>query len=248
MRTVRSLSLARFFVLGTLFLVPAQTMAAEAAPGSAELLVREIVETGSAQPGADRVQGPTARGSLQDPVQEPKDQAGEQAVQAASSAARPEQAQTPTGQQKEGASLAEVIVESDRAKKFSPSVALVRRLANETELPAMQLSLGLVNFVGDVEPELPGEDAYAILPLRHDAVLEVYDLHYDGQELIRSGTPRLVREMGANEAFVFRVPYFGGVPTKAICVSSNERRYCWHPGDRALRNGFLYWSKTKGME
>ena len=218
-------------------------MAAEAAPGSAELLVREIVETGSAQPGDGTDSADKAKDAAQTQTARPAGMTGQTQAQSRVPAS-PDKASP----DKDGASLEEVIAESDRIKKFSPSVALVRRLASETELPAMQLSLGLVNFVGDVEPELPGEDAYAILPLRHDAVLEVYDLHYDGQELIRSGTPRLVREMGANEAYVFRVPYFGGVPTKAICVNSNDRRYCWHPGDRALRNGFLYWSRTKGIK
>lgn len=218
-------------------------MAAEAAPGSAELLVREIVETGSAQPGDGTDSADKAKDAAQTQTARPAGMTGQTQAQSRGPAS-PDKASP----DKDGASLEEVIAESDRIKKFSPSVALVRRLASETELPAMQLSLGLVNFVGDVEPELPGEDAYAILPLRHDAVLEVYDLHYDGQELIRSGTPRLVREMGANEAYVFRVPYFGGVPTKAICVNSNDRRYCWHPGDRALRNGFLYWSRTKGIK
>lgn len=243
MRTVTSLSLAQLLVLGTLFLVPAQTMAAEAAPGSAELLVREIVETGSAQPGDGTDSADKAKDAAQTQTARPAGMTGQAQAQSRGPASAGK-----ASPDKDGASLEEVIAESDRIKKFSPSVALVRRLASETELPAMQLSLGLVNFVGDVEPELPGEDAYAILPLRHDAVLEVYDLHYDGQELIRSGTPRLVREMGANEAYVFRVPYFGGVPTKAICVNSNDRRYCWHPGDRALRNGFLYWSRTKGIK
>lgn len=218
-------------------------MAAEAAPGSAELLVREIVETGSAQPGDGTDSADKAKDAAQTQTARPAGMTGQAQAQSRGPASAGK-----ASPDKDGASLEEVIAESDRIKKFSPSVALVRRLASETELPAMQLSLGLVNFVGDVEPELPGEDAYAILPLRHDAVLEVYDLHYDGQELIRSGTPRLVREMGANEAYVFRVPYFGGVPTKAICVNSNDRRYCWHPGDRALRNGFLYWSRTKGIK
>lgn len=248
MRTVTSLSLAQLLVLGTLFLVPAQTMAAEAAPGSAELLVREIVETGSAQPGDGTDSADKAKDAAQTQTARPAGMTGQTQAQSRVPASPDKASPDKASPDKDGASLEEVIAESDRIKKFSPSVALVRRLASETELPAMQLSLGLVNFVGDVEPELPGEDAYAILPLRHDAVLEVYDLHYDGQELIRSGTPRLVREMGANEAYVFRVPYFGGVPTKAICVNSNDRRYCWHPGDRALRNGFLYWSRTKGIK
>ena len=133
-------------------------------------------------------------------------------------------------------------------KGFVPSVALVRHLVKESELPAMRLSLGLVNFVGEVDGAYPGEDSFAILPLGHDAVVEVYELSYDGREVIQPKEPSVVREMGANEAYVFRVPYFGGVPTKAICVNSNDRRYCWHPGDRALRNGFLYWSRTKGIK
>ena len=201
------------------------------------------METGSAQPGDGTDSADKAKDAAQTQTARPAGMTGQAQAQSRGPASAGK-----ASPDKDGASLEEVIAESDRIKKFSPSVALVRRLASETELPAMQLSLGLVNFVGDVEPELPGEDAYAILPLRHDAVLEVYDLHYDGQELIRSGTPRLVREMGANEAYVFRVPYFGGVPTKAICVNSNDRRYCWHPGDRALRNGFLYWSRTKGIK
>ena len=128
-----------------------------------------------------------------------------------------------------------------------PPMTLIRHLQNETELPAMQLSLGLVNFVGETTPLHEGEDAYAIMPLDHDAVLEVYDLHYDGQELTEQ-EPVMVRKMGPNEAYVLKVPSFGGVPSKGICVVSHNRRNCWNPGDDKLNEGFLRWSKTKNIK
>ncbi len=128
-----------------------------------------------------------------------------------------------------------------------PPMTLIRHLQNETELPAMQLSLGLVNFVGETAPLHEGEEAYAIMPLDHDAVLEVYDLHYDGQELTEQ-EPVMVRKMGPNEAYVLKVPSFGGVPSKGICVVSHNRRNCWNPGDDKLNEGFLRWSKTKNIK
>lgn len=127
-----------------------------------------------------------------------------------------------------------------------PPMTLIRHLEKETELPAMQLSLGLVNFVGETSPLYEGEEAYAIMPLDHDAVLEVYDLHYDGHELTEQ-EPVMVRKMGPNEAYVLRVPSFGGVPSKGICVVSHNRRNCWNPGDDKLNEGFLRWSKTKNI-
>ncbi len=134
------------------------------------------------------------------------------------------------------------------AKSFTPSVALVRPLSSETDLPAMMISLGLVSFVGETEPIYPGEDAYAILPLGHDAVLEVYDLHYDGQELTQLEQPSVEHRMGANEAYVVRVPSFGGMPARGICISSSGRRNCWNPGENGFNEGFLRWSKTKGLK
>ncbi len=68
--------------------------------------------------------------------------------------------------------------EDGKEDGFMSSVALIRHLVHDTDLPAMQRSLGLVSFVGELESIYPGEDAYAILPLGHDAVLEIYDLHY----------------------------------------------------------------------
>lgn len=131
---------------------------------------------------------------------------------------------------------------------FIPSVALVRPLHTETELPAMQLSLGLVNFVGEVDTAYPDEDAFAILPLGHDAVVEVYELSYDGTELIQPSNPSVVREMGANEAYVLRVPYFAGQPTREICVKTSGRKHCWRPGTGELGDGFLSWKRTKGLD
>ena len=131
---------------------------------------------------------------------------------------------------------------------FVPSVALVRHLVKESELPAMQLSLGLVNFVGEVDGSYPGEDSFAILPLGHDAVVEVYELSYDGREVIQSREPSVVREMGANEAYVLRVPYFAGHPTREICVKTGGKRHCWRPGTGELGEGFLSWKRTKGMK
>ena len=133
-------------------------------------------------------------------------------------------------------------------KGFVPSVALVRHLVKESELPAMQLSLGLVNFVGEVDGAYPGEDSFAILPLGHDAVVEVYELSYDGREVIQPKEPSVVREMGANEAYVLRVPYFAGHPTREICVKTGGKRHCWRPGSEELGEGFLSWKRTKGMK
>lgn len=133
-------------------------------------------------------------------------------------------------------------------KGFVPSVALVRHLVKESELPAMQLSLGLVNFVGEVDGSYPGEDSFAILPLGHDAVVEVYELSYDGREVIQPREPSVVREMGANEAYVLRVPYFAGHPTREICVKTGGKRHCWRPGSGELGEGFLSWKRTKGMK
>ena len=133
-------------------------------------------------------------------------------------------------------------------KGFVPSVALVRHLVKESELPAMQLSLGLVNFVGEVDGAYPGEDSFAILPLGHDAVVEVYELSYDGREVIQPREPSVVREMGANEAYVLRVPYFAGHPTREICVKTGGKRHCWRPGSEELGEGFLSWKRTKGMK
>ena len=133
-------------------------------------------------------------------------------------------------------------------KGFVPSVALVRHLVKESELPAMRLSLGLVNFVGEVDGAYPGEDSFAILPLGHDAVVEVYELSYDGREVIQPKEPSVVREMGANEAYVLRVPYFAGHPTREICVKTGGKRHCWRPGSEELGEGFLSWKRITGMK
>ncbi len=138
--------------------------------------------------------------------------------------------------------------EEDKKDDFVPSIALVRRLAHETELPAMQISLGLVDFVGEVEGAYPGEDSFAILPLRRDAVIEVYELNYDGRELSQREGPSVVRELANHEAYVFRVPYVAGMPTREVCVRTNGVRHCWRPGSGELGQGFLYWQKTKGMD
>ncbi len=137
--------------------------------------------------------------------------------------------------------------EHEPVMSAKPPMTLIRHLQNETDLPAMQLSLGLVNFVGETTPLHEGEDAYAIMPLDHDAVLEVYDLHYDGHELTEQ-EPVMVRKMGPNEAYVLKVPSYGGVPSKGICVVSHNRRNCWNPGDDKLNEGFLRWSKTKNIK
>lgn len=139
--------------------------------------------------------------------------------------------------------------QTDRGtSSFFPSVALVRHLSKESELAAMQLSLALVTFVGEMEPTYVDEDTYAVLPLAHDSVLEIYDLHFDGAEVTQMEKPTLVRAMKANEAYVFRVPTFAGKPTREVCVSTNGRRHCWRPGDDEMCRGFLHWSRTKGME
>ncbi len=154
--------------------------------------------------------------------------------------AQPEAAQPQTA--------ADALTGAAPANSFTPSVALVRPLSSETDLPAMMISLGLVSFVGETEPIYPEEDAYAILPLGHDAVLEIYDLHYDGQELSQLERPSVEHRMGANEAYVVRVPSFGGMPARGICINSGGRRNCWNPGENGFNEGFLRWSKTKGLK
>lgn len=201
----------------------AENPAAEPAAGSVAALGTDVAKTGPAA-GKDQIQ--------------PKDQ-GQPQVQTEN------QLQSETAQA--DAKAAPAAGES-ALKGFVPSVALVRHLVKESELPAMQLSLGLVNFVGEVDGAYPGEDSFAILPLGHDAVVEVYELSYDGREVIQPKEPSVVREMGANEAYVLRVPYFAGHPTREICVKTGGKRHCWRPGSEELGEGFLSWKRTKGMK
>lgn len=201
----------------------AENPAAEPAAGSVAAPGTDVAKTGPAA-GKDQIQ--------------PKDQ-GQPQVQTEN------QLQSETAQA--DAKAAPAAGES-ALKGFVPSVALVRHLVKESELPAMQLSLGLVNFVGEVDGAYPGEDSFAILPLGHDAVVEVYELSYDGREVIQPKEPSVVREMGANEAYVLRVPYFAGHPTREICVKTGGKRHCWRPGSEELGEGFLSWKRTKGMK
>lgn len=201
----------------------AENPAAEPAAGSVAAPGTDVAKTGPAA-GRDQIQ--------------PKDQ-GQPQVQTEN------QLQSETAQA--DAKAAPAAGES-ALKGFVPSVALVRHLVKESELPAMQLSLGLVNFVGEVDGAYPGEDSFAILPLGHDAVVEVYELSYDGREVIQPKEPSVVREMGANEAYVLRVPYFAGHPTREICVKTGGKRHCWRPGSGELGEGFLSWKRTKGMK
>lgn len=201
----------------------AENPAAEPAAGSVAAPGTDVAKTGPAA-GKDQIQ--------------PKDQ-GQPQVQTEN------QLQSETAQA--DAKAAPAAGES-ALKGFVPSVALVRHLVKESELPAMQLSLGLVNFVGEVDGAYPGEDSFAILPLGHDAVVEVYELSYDGREVIQPKEPSVVREMGANEAYVLRVPYFAGHPTREICVKTGGKRQCWRPGSEELGEGFLSWKRTKGMK
>lgn len=201
----------------------AENPAAEPAAGSVAAPGTDVAKTG---PAADK-----------DQIQ-PKDQ-GQLQVQTEN------QPQSKTDQPDRAAAPA---AGESALKGFVPSVALVRHLVKESELPAMQLSLGLVNFVGEVDGAYPGEDSFAILPLGHDAVVEVYELSYDGREVIQPKEPSVVREMGANEAYVLRVPYFAGHPTREICVKTGGKRHCWRPGSEELGEGFLSWKRTKGMK
>ena len=201
----------------------AENPAAEPAAGSVAAPGTDVAKTGPAA-GKDQIQ--------------PKDQ-GQPQVQTEN------QLQSETAQADAKAAPA---AGDSALKGFVPSVALVRHLVKESELPAMQLSLGLVNFVGEVDGAYPGEDSFAILPLGHDAVVEVYELSYDGREVIQPKEPSVVREMGANEAYVLRVPYFAGHPTREICVKTGGKRHCWRPGSEELGEGFLSWKRTKGMK
>ncbi len=211
---------------------PALAADAPAAPAQAQTKAVQ-----AAQPQASAVQAQTAlpqAPSLQSPAQ---------------AQAQPPQPQTQgapaAGTQTQPAPQTKTDPAEHKAP--APSVALIRRLARDTELPAMQLSLGLVSFVGETDPAEPGEDAYAILPLNHGTVLEVYDLLYDGSELTQAPQPTLVREMGVNEAYVVHVPFFGGMPARGVCVTTNGKRHCWRPAEGELNEGFLHWSRTKGI-
>ena len=134
-------------------------------------------------------------------------------------------------------------------RELQPPVAMVKQLERDTDLPALQLSLSLVNFIGDTEGRKEShEDAYAILPLAHDSLLEVYDLHYDGGELIPSARPSVRRLMASNEAYVLRVPTYAGVPSQAVCVTTRGEKHCWNPGHDELEGDFIRWSTTKGLK
>ena len=136
-----------------------------------------------------------------------------------------------------------------RIRAFQPPVAMVKQLERDTDLPALQLSLSLVSFIGDTEGRKEShEDAYAILPLAHDSLLEVYDLHYDGGELIPSARPSVRRLMASNEAYVLRVPTYAGVPSQAVCVTTRGEKHCWNPGHDELEGDFIRWSTTKGLK
>ena len=207
-----------------------------ASPADAENPAAEPTAGSVADPGTDVAKTSPAAGK--DQIQ-PKDQ-GQPQVQTEN------QPQSETAQA--DAKAAPAAAGESALKGFVPSVALVRHLVKESELPAMQLSLGLVNFVGEVDGSYPGEDSFAILPLGHDAVVEVYELSYDGREVIQPREPSVVREMGANEAYVLRVPYFAGHPTREICVKTGGKRHCWRPGSGELGEGFFFCFRTKGMK
>ncbi|MDO4839632.1 MAG: hypothetical protein Q3990_03025 [Desulfovibrionaceae bacterium] len=224
------------------------------APLNAMALEAGTKPAGSAQPEAAAVQKTQAEASSAAPAtaQAPAPATAPAASESAHQA-RPETSAKADSAKKDAAGQTAQKAASEPCGheptlSSKPPMTLIRHLERETDLPAMQLSLGLVNFVGETAPLHDGEDAYAIMPLDHDAVLEVYDLHYDGQELTEAQEPVMVRKMGPNEAYVLKVPNFGGMPSKGICVVSNNRRNCWNPGDDKLNEGFLRWSKTKNIK
>lgn len=141
-------------------------------------------------------------------------------------------------------------VKAPAAPHFTPPVAMVRHLAKKTELPALQLSLALVNFVGETDTEnmAPNEEAYAILPLSTESILEVYDLENKNGRLELSESPTVRRFMNANEAYVLRVPSGDGLPTETVCVTARGEKHCWNPGDDMLGGDFIRWSATKGLK
>ena len=236
MYSLRCAFLSMLFA-GALVTLPAAACVA-AQPASSE----GSVTIGTVQPRADEADKTALKAA---PATEPTAQAAPVAApDPVAGKTQPARAQNESqAEDNMAASAAE-----EKPKGFVPSVALVRHLVKETELPAMRLSLGLVNFVGEVEGSYPGEDSFAILPLGHDAVVEVYELNYDGKDVLQARTPSVVREMGANEAYVLRVPYVAGHPTREICVKTDGRRHCWRPGSGELGEGFLSWKRTKGME
>lgn len=132
---------------------------------------------------------------------------------------------------------------------FTPPVAMVRRMRKDTELPALRLSLALINFVGEVEPDpsRAGGPTYAILPLAHESLLEIYDMHLKDGQLFMDEHPAVSRLMGGHEAYVLRLPEFGAVPTQRICVTTRGERHCWNPGFDDLGGGFIRWSSSKGI-
>ncbi len=232
--------LAISFLLAPLNAMALNEGTGAAVPAQAEAAAGQKTEAGASS-AASAAASPAA------PAAAPA--ASESAASAAPNVtSKADSAKKDAARQPEQKAAAEACGHEQPVLSSKPPMTLIRHLENQTELPAMQLSLGLVNFVGETAPLHEGEDAYAIMPLDHDAVLEVYDLHYDGHELTEGQEPVMVRKMGPNEAYVLKVPSYGGVPSKGICVVSHNRRNCWNPGDDKLNEGFLRWSKTKNIK
>ena len=215
--------------------------------------------TPSGAPKARVVPAPDAAGSPQEPAKaEAPAPASSQAAPAPASgqAAPAEPSKVPAPAASAAATPEHDKVPNDagrpagvRIRAFQPPVAMVKQLERDTDLPALQLSLSLVSFIGDTEGRKEShEDAYAILPLAHDSLLEVYDLHYDGGELIPSARPSVRRLMASNEAYVLRVPTYAGVPSQAVCVTTRGEKHCWNPGHDELEGDFIRWSTTKGLK
>ena len=215
--------------------------------------------TPSGAPKARVVPAPDAAGSPQEPAKaEAPAPASSQAAPAPASgqAAPAEPSKVPAPAASAAATPERDKVPNDagrpagvRIRAFQPPVAMVKQLERDTDLPALQLSLSLVSFIGDTEGRKEShEDAYAILPLAHDSLLEVYDLHYDGGELIPSARPSVRRLMASNESYVLRVPTYAGVPSQAVCVTTRGEKHCWNPGHDELEGDFIRWSTTKGLK
>ena len=183
---------------------------------------------------------PAAAQAAAAPAAESSTEASRTSASASTAAARPEKDKAPGAAGRPSGM---------RIRSFQPPVAMVKQLERETDLPALQLSLSLVNFIGDTEGAREShEEAYAILPLAHDSLLEVYDLHYDGRDLIPSERPSVRRLMASNEAYVLRVPTYAGVPAQAVCVTTRGEKHCWNPGQDELEGDFIRWSTTKGIK
>ena len=215
--------------------------------------------TPSGAPKARVVPAPDAAGASQEPAkaEAPAPASGQAAPAPASSQAAPaEPSKVPAPAASAAATPERDKVPNDagrpagvRIRAFQPPVAMVKQLERDTDLPALQLALSLVCFIGDTEGRKEShEDAYAILPLAHDSLLEVYDLHYDGGELIPSARPSVRRLMASNEAYVLRVPTYAGVPSQAVCVTTRGEKHCWNPGHDELEGDFIRWSTTKGLK